>query len=202
MKYDIKVKSWGGTHRTLSSDYDTYEDAEADVAVLCRLTPWGYVWEDGGYLWDVYIDSREEAEEVEIEKEEDIMSKKNELITVVVVKPDQVPETKQISDSLESLQHEVGGYIEIVYPWDGDDNVCLICNEEGKLEGLPLNRALCDSDGEIYDIIAGTFVIAGDGENGDLVSLTDTQIAHYTNLFYRPEAFTRYNGEIKKYYIN
>lgn len=25
-----------------------------------------------------------------------------------------------------------------------------VCNEEGKLEGLPLNRALRDEDGDIY----------------------------------------------------
>ena len=46
---------------------------------------------------------------------------------------------KEIDSDLESLQHEVGGYIEAMYP--DEDPVALVCNEEGKLEGLPLNRA-------------------------------------------------------------
>ena len=33
-----------------------------------------------------------------------------------------------------------------------------ICNEDGKLDGLPLNRALRDADGDIYDIVAGIFL--------------------------------------------
>ena len=37
--------------------------------------------------------------------------------------------------------------------------MALICNEEGKFLGLPLNRALRDDTGEIYDIIAGNFLI-------------------------------------------
>ena len=41
------------------------------------------------------------------------------------------------------------------------DSVALVCNEEGKLEGLPLNRALRDEDGDIYDVVAGTFLVVG-----------------------------------------
>ena len=55
---------------------------------------------------------------------------------------------KEIDSGLESLQHEVGGYIEAIYPYE--DPVALVCNEEGELEGLPLNRALRDEDGDIY----------------------------------------------------
>ena len=32
-------------------------------------------------------------------------------------------------------------------------------NEEGKLDGLPLNRALRDDNGEIYDVVAGSFLV-------------------------------------------
>ncbi len=39
--------------------------------------------------------------------------------------------------------------------------MALICNEEGKFLGLPLNRALRDDAGEVYDIIAGNFLITG-----------------------------------------
>ena len=64
---------------------------------------------------------------------------------------------KEIDSGLESLQHEVGGCIEASYPYE--DPVALVCNEEGKLEGLPLNRALRDEDGDIYDVVAGTFMV-------------------------------------------
>ena len=39
------------------------------------------------------------------------------------------------------------GYIEAIYPYD--DPVALICGEEAKLEGKPLNRALRDEDGTL-----------------------------------------------------
>lgn len=41
------------------------------------------------------------------------------------------------------------------------ENNAIVCNEEAKLEGLPLNRALRDEDGDIYDIVAGTFMVVG-----------------------------------------
>ena len=78
---------------------------------------------------------------------------------MLVVEPDKNPYVKEIPSSLESLQHEVGGSIQAVYPFE--ESVAIICNEEGKLEGLPLNRALRDENGEIYDIVAGTFLVTG-----------------------------------------
>ena len=80
-------------------------------------------------------------------------------ILAVVVEPGKKPEIKEIDSSLEGLQALVGGYIQAVYPYE--DPVGIVCNEEAKLEGLPLNRALRDADGEIYDIVAGTFAIVG-----------------------------------------
>ena len=71
---------------------------------------------------------------------------------VLIVEPEKSPRIANISGDLESLQKAVGGYIEAVYPYD--DPVAIVCNEEGKLIGLPLNRKLED-----YDIIAGTFVV-------------------------------------------
>ena len=59
---------------------------------------------------------------------------------VLVVEPGKAPYESDISPGLESLQKAVGGYIEITYPFD--DPVAVVCNEEGKLLGLPLNRAL------------------------------------------------------------
>ena len=107
-------------------------------------------------------------------------------ITVLIVEPEKAPYVKEISDDLESLQHEVSGYIQAVYPFD--DNVAIICNEEGKLQGLPLNRAFYDEDGTLYDIIAGTFIISGLTEDS-FGSLTEEQIERYTKRFKTPERF-------------
>ena len=112
---------------------------------------------------------------------------------VLVVEPYKEPYEKEIDPGLESLQHEVGGDIEVVYPFD--DPVGIICNEEGKLEGLPLNRSLRDEGGEIYDILAGTFIVAGLGEE-DFESLSKKQMDKYKEHFKTPEQFISIGGEI------
>ena len=63
-----------------------------------------------------------------------------------------------------------------------------VCNEEGKIDGLPMNRALYDENHEIYDIIAGpAFICDCSGEN--FGSLSDEQIKKYSRQFMRPERF-------------
>ena len=70
-----------------------------------------------------------------------------------------------------------------------------ICCESGKLDGLPLNRALRDSDGDIYDIIAGNFFIAGLGQN-DFTDLPHELAARFAEQFRQPELFLRVDGKI------
>ena len=70
-----------------------------------------------------------------------------------------------------------------------------ICCESGKLDGLPLNRALRDSDGDIYDIIAGTFFIAGLGES-DFTDLPHELAERFAEQFRQPEMFMRVDGKI------
>ena len=114
-----------------------------------------------------------------------------ETMKVLVVEPEKEPYVKEISSGLSSLQKEVGGFIEAVYPFE--DPVAIICNEEGKLEGLPLNRALRDEDGHVYDIIAGTFLIAGLSED-NFCSLDDAQIEKFSALYKTPELFMRFGS--------
>ena len=64
------------------------------------------------------------------------------------------PTIQEIDGSLESMQRIVGGDIEAVYPFD--DPVALVCHGEGKLLGLPMNRALTDESGVPYDIVCVT----------------------------------------------
>lgn len=113
--------------------------------------------------------------------------------SVLVVEPGKNPYTKDISFSLESLQQQVGGYIQAVYPFE--EPVALICNEEGKLEGLPLNRALKDDEGNIYDIVAGTFLIVGLGSE-DFAPLTPELSVHFADFFKTPELFIKVNGKL------
>ena len=117
----------------------------------------------------------------------------NEKITVLVVEPEKKPYVKDISPGLSSLQHEVGGYIQAVYPYD--EPVAIICDEEAKLKGSELNRALRDEDGKIYDVVAGTFLIVGLGEE-DFTSLTPEHAKQFKEKFDTPEMFMRLNGKL------
>ena len=114
-------------------------------------------------------------------------------MTVLVIEPEKKPYVKDISSGLASLQKEVGGYIQAVYPFD--DPVAIICDEEAKLTGKELNRALRDEDGQIYDIVAGTFLVAGLGEE-DFCSLTPEQIKKFSDMYKTPEMFLRLNGKL------
>ena len=98
---------------------------------------------------------------------------------VLVVEP-QKPCRVQEIESLADMQQLVGGDIEAVYPFQ--EPVALVCNADGKLLGLPMNHPLLDKDYLPYDIIRGTFFIAGLGQE-DFISLTDEQIQRYKSLY-------------------
>lgn len=104
---------------------------------------------------------------------------KNNEITVLKVEPGKAPETVTIPNTLEAAQKMVGGYIEI----SSLDDVCLVCNEDGKLTGLEGNRRLGN------DIITGTFFLTGCTDDGDFCSLTPEQLEHFTRRFAQPETF-------------
>ena len=98
---------------------------------------------------------------------------------VLVVEP-QKPCRVQEIESLADMQQLVGGDIEAVYPFQ--EPVAVVCNADGKLLGLPMNRPLLDKDYLPYDIIRGTFFVAGLGQE-DFISLTDEQIQRYKSLY-------------------
>ena len=106
----------------------------------------------------------------------------------IIVKPQEKPIVADIDSSLNAMQEVVGGWIQAIYPFE--DPVALICNEEGKLMGLPLNRALRTETGEVYDIVAGTFFLCGAPPDSDhFTSLTDDQIVTFLHRFWFPEYF-------------
>ena len=106
-----------------------------------------------------------------------------EKIKVILVEPMEEPKVVEIPDSLEALQKTVGGTIQAVYPWE--DPVAIVCADEGKLLHFPPNRMLED-----YDVLVGTFLITGLGED-NFASLTEDLIGKYTEKFRWPEAFMR-----------
>ena len=112
---------------------------------------------------------------------------------VLMVEPGKTPYEAEIEGGLNSLQAAVGGIIQPVYPYE--DPVALICNDEGKLMGLPLNRALYDEDGNIYDIVAGNFLIVGLGEE-NFATLPADLMEKYRQQFEHPEQFIRIAGKI------
>ena len=110
-------------------------------------------------------------------------------IRVVLVEPGKLARIAEVGTTLDAMQRTVGGDIEAYYPFE--EQVCIVCNEEGKINGLPLNRAIRDEDaGDIADIIAGTFFIC-DCSGESFGSLSSEQQKRYLEKYRLPERFFR-----------
>ena len=153
-------------------------------------------WRAGDHVLDAdnFVDVEFESNDgKEISAEREPESSPENTIEVLMVEPGQYPRMERIGADLRSLQKAVDGDIQAVYPYD--DAVALICGEEAKLEGKPLNRALRDEKGEIYDIVAGKFFICGLGEE-DFASLPKELQKKYEDKFRQPEAFLKMGSKI------
>ena len=105
-------------------------------------------------------------------------------LKVLVAEPNKAPYVKVIDDTLSAKQDLVGGYIEMTTPPMHPDDAVIICNEEGKLCGLPYNRMLFLDNGIPYDVIAGTFfIVRAPWDSEDFESLTDEQIEFYSKMY-------------------
>ena len=109
-------------------------------------------------------------------------------IKVLMVEPLKKPRIVTVEHKLDNLQELVGGTIQAVYPWD--DPVALICNDDGIAMGLPLNRMLKDEDGQIYDIVNGTFFITGLSRD-IFSSISDKLAEKFREMFQYPELYVR-----------
>ena len=148
-------------------------------------------WKEAAtWLENVFVDDPELSDKVSAA----LHPNGPEEMTVLVVEPKKEPYVKTIPSGLESLQHEVGGDIEAVYPFE--DPVALIVNEEGKIEGLPLNRGLYDDEGRLYDITSGTMLVVGLGED-NFSSLSPDLLKKYEAVYQQPEIFIRINKEMR-----
>lgn len=104
-------------------------------------------------------------------------------MNVLIVEPGKHPRLADIDDSLESLQKTVGGYIEAIYPFE--DEIALICDEESKLKSdTEWNRLLPETG----DVIKGTFIIAGLGDE-DFTDITPELAEKYKLRFWNIELF-------------
>lgn len=164
---------------------------ELEVAPADRLSDYIYHYDskervfENARSFEARAESREQAADNKMENPS--------TMTVLLVEPEKHPQAVEIGSDLKSLQNAVGGMIEAVYPFE--ENVGLIVNEEGKLNGLPLNRALKDENGEVLDVMAGTFLVTGFSEEG-FCSLTKEQTEKFQQEFYQPEAFVRMGNSI------
>ena len=112
---------------------------------------------------------------------------------LLFIKPMTTPEVIEIEGTLKELQALVLGRIEVLHCFADEPELFIICNEEGKFDNncLP-NRAILQSDytgkqedsDRILDILYGPFLIARDGEDGEMESLTPEQMEKMQKRFY------------------
>ena len=173
-EYDIKITET--LEKTVTVEAASREEAEEQVRQA--------------YYDSEYILDSENFTGVEFgtEAEREIVQEQKHLMDVLLVKPGMYPQAVQIGGELEDLQKAVGGDIEAVYPFN--EEVALVVNEEGKINGSELNRALRDDNGQIYDIIAGDFLVVGLGEE-DFASLSPELMEQFEKEFHQPEMFVR-----------
>lgn len=104
-------------------------------------------------------------------------------IKVVLVEPMKEARIVEIPKNLASYQKIVGGLIEEYCPFN--DPVAIICNDEGKINGLPFNRLILGDFA--MDAICGTFFVAYlDDESESFESLPDDLLQKYFKLFELP----------------
>ena len=98
---------------------------------------------------------------------------------VLVVEPGYAPYEKSIN-GLDEMQATVGGLIQAIYPYE--EQVAIVCNEEGLLHSLEFNRSVPGG----YGGVVGTFFICGLGEE-DFCSLTPEQMEKYRKEYHKAE---------------
>ena len=177
-EYDIKITEV--LEKTVQVQADSREEAEAIASEN---------WNNSLYE----MDSAEDYADVSFHAGEERDISPPEIMDVLLVSPGEYQREVQVGTELEDLQEAVGGMIECVYPFD--EQVGLIVNEEGKLGGSLLNRALYSEDGKMVDIIAGDFLVVGLTED-NFGSLTPEQMLRYEQKFHQPETFIRMGRSI------
>ena len=109
-----------------------------------------------------------------------------EKIKAVVVEAGKPARIEEVENSLQGYYKTIGcKIIEVAYPFDSD--ICVILDEEGKLDGAPMNRIIKDGDGNLADVYYGTMVIVGYTEKGEWRGLTDEEAEEFRKLYEEPD---------------
>ena len=167
MSYKYQVTITELLKREVEIEADSMEEAESKVEKM--------------YDNEEIVIMLEECVEVNMET-----SKIPSLIHVMVMEPGEKPKIVEIEDTLLEMRKLVGGYMEF-HPLEMNGTL-LIYNRDGKEKGLSPNRVLRGDDGEIADIIHGTFFICGESESGEhFTSLDENQLERYQRRFEYPE---------------
>lgn len=177
-KFDVEITET--LQRTVSVEADSREEAESMVIEA---------WNDEVYVLDskdlIGVDFKtSDGQEITESKEK---------LDILLVQPGAYPQKISMGAELKDFQDAVGGTITATYPFA--DAVAIVCNDEGKLLGLPMNRALRDENGQTTDIIAGTFLVVGLGEE-DFASLSPELMHKYEQLFHQPETFMKLGNRL------
>lgn len=85
--------------------------------------------------------------------------------SVIIKRPGEPPRHVNMSLRLGNLQTYVGGYIETVAL---TSDCCIICNEEGRLQGMPYNCTICD-----IDFVGNIIFVGVDGDEFTDIPLPD-----------------------------
>ena len=171
-EFDIKITET--LEKTVTVEADSKEEAEEIV-------------KDAYYNQKHILDSENfTGVDFGTQAEREIQHEQAPLMDVLLVKPGMYPQAIQIGCELEDLQAAVGGGIEATYPYN--EPVALIMNDMGKFNGSEPNRSLKSENGEVYDIIAGDFLVAGLTED-DFGSLSPELMKKFEEKFHQPEMF-------------
>lgn len=183
----VKCKSLEDVYHKFNADHPAeYRGRSLSVSDIIEITEAPEI-NPGFYFCDSVGFEKVEFEPTDMKKD---------TIRVVLVEPGKPAREAQIGTSLEDMQAVVGGYIEQYCPYK--EMVAIICDDEGKVNGKALNRAIYGENGQMVDIVAGSFFICSIPQNSDrFESLSDKQTKKYLELFQSPERFYREFGEIR-----
>ena len=174
-EYDVTITE------TLEASVKVKAETQEEAQEIARKQ-----WEDGYPVLDAdnFVGADFKANEGRELTEADLAN----TMEVMMVVPGKRPYTATIGKDLDSMQRAVGGNIEAVYFFD--DPVAIICNEEGKLQGMRPNRSLKDERHNVLDVIAGPFFMCGITDD-DFCSMSKELQEKYEGVFHDPETFIR-----------
>ena len=122
-----------------NSAQDNYREMDVDFTAHDYVGLDKYLFEPGFYFCDSIGFQKVDFDPQLVQEAE-----KHGTIKVVLLEPGKLARVTEIDSSLEGLQHTVGGMIEAFYPFE--EEVCIVCNDESKINGMELNRAIREED--------------------------------------------------------